>query len=98
MTSISGLSALPTSQSGSNPCPSILQTGSNVTRRRGRLSFRIFTGVCFALSSLFLLSGCGDETKSGGTVEVDQAKAKAEQDSMKAAMEKAHQRPTGRPK
>jgi len=98
MTSISGLSALPTSPTGSSPCPGVPQAGPDAARRRAGLTFRIFTGVCFALGSLFILSGCGEDTKSAGTVEVDQSKVKAEQDRMKEAMGKAHQRPTGKPK
>jgi len=98
MTSISDLSALPTSPTGSIPCRTVLKPGQHAARRRARTSIRIFAGAGFVLGSLFFLGGCGDETKSTGTVEVDQSKVKAEQDKMKEAMEKAHGRPTGGPK
>jgi len=98
MTSISNLSALPTSSTGSIPCRSVLKAGQVATRRRARTSIRIFAGFGFVLGTLFLVSGCGEDVKTGTTVEVDQSKVKSEQDKMKEAMEKAHDRPAGRPK
>jgi len=59
------------------------------------VSILFFSGICFTFSAVCMLSGCGeDTTKTGTSVPVDQNKVKAEQDAMKEAMEKAHQRPT----
>jgi len=63
-----------------------------------RVVGKVFLGACLILGTIPALSGCGgDSSGTKGVVEVDQAKLKAEQDAMKAAQEKAHQRPSGRP-
>jgi len=62
-----------------------------------RVVGKAFLGGSLILGSIPVLSGCGGESSgTKGVVEVDQAKLKAEQDAMRAAQEKAHQRP-GRP-
>jgi len=63
-----------------------------------RLLGKVFLGGFLILSSVPVLSGCGgDSSGTKGVVEVDQAKVKADQDAMREAQEKAHQRPTGKP-
>lgn len=59
-----------------------------------RVAGKAFLGAFLILGSVPVLSGCGGESSgTKGVVEVDQAKLKAEQDAMRAAQEKAHQRP-----
>lgn len=94
MRSSSSHSVLPSHPPEPIPSPSIMETGQSTGDRRTRASIQFFSGVCFVLSSLFLLSGCGEEVQTGTTVKTDAAKVKAEQDAMKEAMEKSHQRPT----
>jgi len=98
MTSTSVLSALLASTAGPNTCTTVFESVQGAARRRARFSIRILSGACVVLGSLFLLSGCGEDVKTGTTVEVDQSKVKSEQEKMKEAMEKAHSRPTGGPK
>lgn len=66
--------------------------------RRTRPTTQAFFGFCVALASVTLLGGCGEGSSSAPVVEVDQAKLKAEQDQMRANMEKAHERPKGGPR
>jgi len=50
-------------------------------------------GGVLMLGCLPVLSGCGgDSSGTRGVVEVDQAKLKADQDAMREAQEKAHQK------
>jgi len=64
-----------------------------------RVVGKAFLGSSLLLGSVPVLSGCGgDSSGTKGVIEVDQAKLKAEQDAMRAAQEKAHQRPTGKPR
>jgi len=63
-----------------------------------RVVGKAFLGGTLILGSVPVLSGCGgDSSGTKGVIEVDQAKLKAEQDAMRAAQEKAHARPSGRP-